>query len=393
MYTPEYNFHKWMRVSSRAAKEATLKEVRLEVANKPWLWSLLPEWLKLFTSSPEYQPQASNPFSGSRLASGGPRSLQKVSRRRKARIPAGAPAAMVPAPVPAPAAMVPAPAAMVPAPVPAQQPWFRPQLRFQQPWFRAPVPSHTAMVPCSGSVPSSHGPCSRTGPYGHGSGPSSVPSSHGSDSSAGPSSHVPTQVPTQVPSLVTSRVFSRVPSQVPSRVSSRVPSRVPSQVSSRVPSRVPSQVPSPVPSRVSSRVPSQVTSQVSSRVPSQKELKKKWDSLRTQYTRYTRYRRLAPSGSSGTLKTGRQQWILTRVQFLEPYTRRKESTSNLTITEPPVAAESPSDGTSSETLTSTPEEPFLFDAESMLRTPLAESTICGTESTPAPLGEGPSTLT
>ncbi|KAI9518423.1 hypothetical protein NQZ68_037177, partial [Dissostichus eleginoides] len=43
---------------------------------------------------------------------------------------------------------------------------------------------------------------------------------------------------------------------------------------------------------------------------SEKELKKKWDSLRTQYTRC---RRLAPSGSSGTQKTGRQHWILTRL--------------------------------------------------------------------------------
>ncbi|KAF3837885.1 hypothetical protein F7725_009653 [Dissostichus mawsoni] len=73
----------------------------------------------------------------------------------------------------------------------------------------------------------------------------------------------------------------------------------------------------------------------------EKELKKKWDSLRTQYTRYTRHRRLAPSGSSGTQKTGRQQWILTKMQLLEPYTRRKDSTSNLTITEPLVTAESP----------------------------------------------------
>jgi len=56
-----------------------------------------------------------------------------------------------------------------------------------------------------------------------------------------------------------------------------------------------------------------------------------------------------------------------------------------------VAAESP-DGTSSETWTSTPEEPFLFEAESRPCTPLAESNICGTESTPAPLGEGPSPL-
>ncbi|XP_034073622.1 uncharacterized protein LOC117547178 [Gymnodraco acuticeps] len=121
----------------------------------------------------------------------------------------------------------------------------------------------------------------------------------------------------------------------------------------------------------------------------EKELRMKWDSLRTQHTRY---RRLAPSGSCGAPTTGRQQWILTRLQFLEPYTRRRESTSNLTVTEPPVAAEPPPDGTSSETWTSTPEEPFLFEAESRPRTPLAEPTICGTESAPAPLREGPSTL-
>ncbi|KAL3044878.1 hypothetical protein OYC64_013200 [Pagothenia borchgrevinki] len=122
---------------------------------------------------------------------------------------------------------------------------------------------------------------------------------------------------------------------------------------------------------------------------SEKELRKKWDSLRTQYTRY---KKLAPSGSCGAQRTGRQQSILTRLQFLEPYTRRKESTSNLTITELLVAAEPPPDGTSSETWTSTPEEPFLFDAESSHCTPLAESPICGTESTLAPLGEEPSTF-
>ncbi|XP_033933831.1 uncharacterized protein [Pseudochaenichthys georgianus] len=114
----------------------------------------------------------------------------------------------------------------------------------------------------------------------------------------------------------------------------------------------------------------------------EKELRVKWDSLRTQHTRF---RRLAPPGSCGAPKTGRQQWILTRLQFLEPYTRRRESTSNLTG--PPMAAEPPPDGTSSETWTSTREEPFLFEAESRPRTPLAEPTI---ES--APLGEGPSTL-
>ncbi|KAI9532442.1 hypothetical protein NQZ68_031965 [Dissostichus eleginoides] len=50
--------------------------------------------------------------------------------------------------------------------------------------------------------------------------------------------------------------------------------------------------------------------------------------------------------------------------------------------ERPVAAESPPGGTSSETSTSTTEEPFHFDAEPC--TPLAESTIC---TTPAPLRE------
>ncbi|XP_010790450.1 uncharacterized protein [Notothenia coriiceps] len=93
---------------------------------------------------------------------------------------------------------------------------------------------------------------------------------------------------------------------------------------------------------------------------SEKELRKKWDSLRTEYTRY---RKLA--------------W--------------KESTSNLPITERPEAAESPpggtSSGTSNETSTSTTEEPFNFDAEPC--TPLLESTIC---TTPAPLRERPSTL-
>ncbi|KAF3833282.1 hypothetical protein F7725_026947, partial [Dissostichus mawsoni] len=98
----------------------------------------------------------------------------------------------------------------------------------------------------------------------------------------------------------------------------------------------------------------------------EKELRKKWDSLRTQYTRY---RKLAPSGSCGAQRTGRQQWILTRLQFLEQKGRR-------------VLRTSPSRGTSSETSTSTTEEPFHFDAEPC--TPLAESTIC---TTPAPLRE------
>ncbi|XP_034719615.1 uncharacterized protein LOC117938817 [Etheostoma cragini] len=64
---------------------------------------------------------------------------------------------------------------------------------------------------------------------------------------------------------------------------------------------------------------------------SEKETKKKWESLRTQFTRY---RKLSPSGSSGTDKTPRQLWILRRLRFLEPHTKRKESVSNPTHTEP-----------------------------------------------------------
>lgn len=58
---------------------------------------------------------------------------------------------------------------------------------------------------------------------------------------------------------------------------------------------------------------------------SEKFLKKRWESLRTQYTRY---KKLPPSGSGGAQRTGRQQWILTRLQFLEPHTKKKDTTHN-----------------------------------------------------------------
>lgn len=57
--------------------------------------------------------------------------------------------------------------------------------------------------------------------------------------------------------------------------------------------------------------------------PAEKELRKRWDSLRTQYARY---KKLAP-----LQKTGRQQWILTQLQFLDPHTKSKESTSSLNV--------------------------------------------------------------
>ncbi|XP_056324934.1 uncharacterized protein LOC130238073 [Danio aesculapii] len=59
---------------------------------------------------------------------------------------------------------------------------------------------------------------------------------------------------------------------------------------------------------------------------SDKELKKRWESLRTQYSRY---KKLPPSGSLGVQRTGRQQWILNRLQFLDPHTKKRENTSSI----------------------------------------------------------------
>ncbi|KAF3837625.1 hypothetical protein F7725_009393 [Dissostichus mawsoni] len=166
----------------------------MEVANMPWLRSSLPEWLRVFLRSPECQSPL-DPFLGSRLAFGGPRSLQKTSKRRKVRRPARAPvpvhaamvpcssaahtamvpcsstiphshgfrvpvpcpAAMVPAPEPAHTAMVPAPvpcpAAMVPTPVPAPAAMVPAPAPAPPAMDPAPVPAHTAMVPASVPVP------------------------------------------------------------------------------------------------------------------------------------------------------------------------------------------------------------------------------------------------
>jgi len=61
-YTLQCIHCEWRRASARGAKEAALKKAQMEVANKPWLRSLLPEWLGLFSGSPECQPPASDPF-------------------------------------------------------------------------------------------------------------------------------------------------------------------------------------------------------------------------------------------------------------------------------------------------------------------------------------------
>ncbi|KAF7708774.1 uncharacterized protein LOC124385086 [Silurus meridionalis] len=115
-------------------------------------------------------------------------------------------------------------------------------------------------------------------------------------------------------------------------------------------------------------------------VISEKELKKRWESLRTQYIRY---KKLAPSGSSGAQRTGRQQWILDRLQFLESHTKRKETKFNLVTTEPSFASDSSSplgNTTNTDTRTSTSEEQYLFKSEKRSCSPLGESSIFGLES-------------
>ncbi|XP_078135832.1 uncharacterized protein LOC144536521 isoform X2 [Sander vitreus] len=97
---------------------------------------------------------------------------------------------------------------------------------------------------------------------------------------------------------------------------------------------------------------------------SEKETKKKWESLRTQFSRY---RKLSPSGSSGTDKTPRQKWILRRLQFLEPHTKSKDSVSNLTHTEPPAPTDT-SSGAIVDALDSNQDE-------TAFEPPIAESTF------------------
>lgn len=112
-HTLECIYRDWKRASPRGAKVDAVNEAQMEVANKPWLRSLLPEWLRLFSSSPKCQSPASDPFLGSRLALGVPWSLQRFVKRRKARLPARSPASRLP---------VQTPAAMPPSPVSAQEP-------------------------------------------------------------------------------------------------------------------------------------------------------------------------------------------------------------------------------------------------------------------------------
>ncbi|XP_030234456.1 uncharacterized protein LOC115559629 [Gadus morhua] len=58
---------------------------------------------------------------------------------------------------------------------------------------------------------------------------------------------------------------------------------------------------------------------------SEKEVGKKIHSLRTQYNRYSK----APASGSAGRRTGRQDWVLRRLSFLEPYIRKRASSSNV----------------------------------------------------------------
>ncbi|CAL8269565.1 unnamed protein product [Boreogadus saida] len=85
-----------------------------------------------------------------------------------------------------------------------------------------------------------------------------------------------------------------------------------------------------------------------------KEVRRKWDNLRTTYNRF---KKTAP-------RTTRQQWTLDRMQFIEPHTKRKESTSNLTRRElcdagAPEGASMGTDSSSEGSGSTLPEEPEL----------------------------------
>ncbi|XP_029919024.1 ATPase inhibitor A, mitochondrial isoform X1 [Myripristis murdjan] len=137
-------------------------------------------------------------------------------------------------------------------------------------------------------------------------------------------------------------------------------------------------------------------------VISEKFLKKRWESLRTQYTRY---KKLPPSGSGGAQRTGRQQWILTRLQFLEPHTKKKDTTHNPAPMEDlgaPVDLDTRADDTSSfnievlsspphcETRSSTPvEEPCVSEAAPVPYAHMATSSISRSEPTTIPFSEEP----
>ncbi|KAK9977165.1 hypothetical protein ABG768_018986, partial [Culter alburnus] len=60
---------------------------------------------------------------------------------------------------------------------------------------------------------------------------------------------------------------------------------------------------------------------------SEAEVKKKMESMRTQYSRYLK----SPPSGSGGYHTPRQEWFLRRLKFLEMHIKKRPSTSNLDL--------------------------------------------------------------
>lgn len=86
----------------------------------------------------------------------------------------------------------------------------------------------------------------------------------------------------------------------------------------------------------------------------EKELRRRWDSLRTQYCRY---KKLA---STGTAQTARQKWVMTRLKFLESHddweTASVRPTRKSSARTSAADSDSPSNSIVSETWASIPEE-------------------------------------
>jgi retron-type reverse transcriptase len=55
---------------------------------------------------------------------------------------------------------------------------------------------------------------------------------------------------------------------------------------------------------------------------------KRLHALKTQYARICKP---APSGSGTVNKTSRQQWLMSKLQFLKTFMKTRPSTSNLTV--------------------------------------------------------------
>ena len=63
-------------------------------------------------------------------------------------------------------------------------------------------------------------------------------------------------------------------------------------------------------------------------VVTEEKIQTRMTTLRTQYTKLKKSQR---SGSAANPKSRKSQWMLKRLQFLNPYLTERKSTSNLTV--------------------------------------------------------------